>query len=395
MDTNYKIVIFGPDNYNTLGMLRSLANRGYDILLLLKGRRQGVASASKYCTKCVFISTEEDAVTYLIKQFRECNIPSQKTILMPGGDSYSLACAKNHNALSKRFHLMCTSDPEVLIRITDKNEMGKKAKEAGLLLPDSQKFEVNCKEISVSFPVILKHVTIKGRTEFKTKIVKSKKKLEKLKKILNPDNTYIMQQFIPRSHDIYVYGCRLPNGEVKLAGYNTQVRWSDDGGGSFGRLYPEIPKYLQREALERFLESVDYHGLFSAEYGYYDGKAYFYEVNFRNDGFTHLSYQAGANLPLLWVESCIEIPITASPVMTKSIYSINEVYDIANVMHRNISYRQYKRDLAKAQAFLYYDPEDLQPYKNLMKRRIWEIPLRAFVKSFRPQIVWFLKKIGK
>jgi len=395
MDTNHKIVIFGPDNYNTLGMLRSLANRGFDILLLLKGRQQGVASASKYCTNCIFISSEEDAVNYLIKYFPECDIPTRKAILMPGGDSYSLACAKNYSALSKRFHLMCTSDPKVLVRITDKNEMGKEAVKAGLLLPDSQKFQVNCKETSVSFPAILKPVTKKGRTEFKTKIIKSEKELEKFKKILNPENIYIMQQFIPRSHDIYVYGCRLPNGEMKLAGYNTQVRWSDDGGGSFGRLYPDIPKYLQREALERFLESVDYHGLFSAEFGYYDGKAYFYEVNFRNDGFTHLSYQAGANLPLLWVESCWEVPVTASPVMTESIYSINEVYDIANVMHRNISYRRYKSDLKKAQAFLYYDPEDLKPYKNLIKRRIWEIPLRAFVKSFRPQIVWLLNKFGK
>ncbi len=394
MDTN-KIVIFGPDNYNTLGMLRSLANRGFDILLLLKGMRQGVASASKYCTNCIFIPSEEDAVNYLINHFPECDILGKKAILMPGGDTYSLACAKNHTALSKRFHLMCTSDPEVLIRVTDKNEMGKEAARAGLLVPLSQKYQVDCKEISVSFPVILKHVAVKGRTEFKTKIIKSPKELDKFKKILNPDNTYIMQQFIPRSHDIYVYGCRLPNGEVKLAGYNTQVRWTDDGGGSFGRLYPEIPEYLQREALESLLESVDYHGLFSAEYGYYDGKAYFYEVNFRNDGFTHLSYQAGANLPLLWVQSCLNMPITASPVMTKSLYSINEVYDIANVMHRNISYRQYKRDLEKAQVFLYYDPEDPQPYENLMKRRIWEIPFRAVLKSFRPQIVWLLNKIGK
>lgn len=392
---NPQIVIFGPDNYNTLGMLRSLAGRGFDILMLLKGRKAGVASASKYCSNCLFVPTEQKGVEYLINNYPICDSQRNKAILMPGGDSYSLICAENYGELSRRFYLMCTSDPNELIRITDKNEMCQEAVRAGLLVPESQKYSPACTDVTVPFPTILKHVVIKGRTEFKTKIVRSQKELDKFKKILNPENVYILQQYIPKSHDIYVYGCRLPNGEVKLSGYNTQLRWSDDGGGSFGQLYTEIPDYLQRGPLEKFLEAVDYHGLFSAEFGYCNGKAYFYEVNFRNDGFTHLSYQAGANLPLLWVESCLDLPLTASPIMTDSLVYINEVYDIANVMHRNISYRTYKRDLNSAQAFLYYDSDDPQPYKNLMRRRIWEIPLRAFVKCFRPQIVWLLKKVGK
>lgn len=392
--SNPQIVIFGPDNYNSLGMLRSLAGRGYDILMLLKGRRSGVASASKYCKDCKFVESEQEGVQYLIDTFPVCDSHIEKPVLMPGGDSYSLIGARNYAELNKRFHLMCTSDPDVLIRVTDKNEMGKEAVRAGLLVPESQNYVSGCTNITVPFPAILKHVTVNGRTEFKTKIVKTQKELEKFNKMLNPENVYILQQYIHKSHDIYVYGCRLPNGKVVLAGYNTQLRWSDDGGGSFGHLYPDIPDYLQRDALEKFLAAVDYHGLFSAEYGFHDGKAYFYEVNFRNDGFTHLSYQAGANLPLLWVESCLNKPLTASPVMTKDLVSVNEVYDISNVMHGNISYRRYKQDLQSAKAFIYYDPEDPQPYKNLMRRRIFDVPLRAFVKAFRLQIVWLLSKIG-
>lgn len=389
-----KIVIFGPDNYNTLGMLRSLAGRGFDILMLLKGIKYGVASASKYCTNIVFVSTEDEAIKFLKERYPICNSQEDKAVLMPGGDSYSLICAKEFNELNKRFHLMCTSNPEDLIRIVDKNEMGTEARQAGILVPKSQKFQVDSEEIDVPFPAILKPVKIKGRTEFKTKILRSKEELERFKRRLNPENVYILQEFIPRQYDIYIYGCRLTNGDVKLAGYNPQYRWGDDGGGSFGCLYPNIPDFIDRDALELFLSQVDYHGLFSAEYGFSDGKAYFYEVNFRNDGYTHLSFQAGANLPLLWVESCLQREITASSVMTKTLFSVNEIYDIANVMHGNISYRQYKEDYRKAKAFLYYDPEDPKPYRNLMKRRWLEIPLRALLKIFRPKIVWFLSKLG-
>lgn len=51
MDTqkNIHIVIWGADNYNTLGLLRSLSVADFDITLVVTGRKQSVATASKYC----------------------------------------------------------------------------------------------------------------------------------------------------------------------------------------------------------------------------------------------------------------------------------------------------------------------------------------------------------
>ena len=140
---------------------------------------------------------------------------------------------------------------------------------------------------------------------------------------------------------------------------------------------------------------IDYHGLFSAEYGFMNGKAYFYEVNLRNDGFCHLSFQAGANLPLLWVQACLNLPLTASSKMKESVVGINEIYDVINVWRGNISWKKYKSDRAEAKAFHFYDPNDLQPYKNMHRRMIWEIPFRAILKRYRPLIVRILKMFGQ
>lgn len=389
-----RVVIWGADNYNTLGLIRSLADESFDVLLLINGSKQGVASASKYCKKYHTTNNVDEAVEYLEKNYPEVNDDREKAVLIPGGDAYSVASAENFDRLIHRFHLMCTTDPKVLIHITDKNEMGRVAKEAGLLIPAAQQYSVDVDDITVPFPVILKPIVTEGRVEFKTKVLDSRIKLEKFKKFLNPHNTYLMQQFIPRSHDIVVYGCRLPNGELKLAGHHTLERWSDDGGGSYGHLSPEIQDYMQPEALKRFFDIIDYHGLFSAEYGFYNGKAYFYEVNLRNDGFCHLSYQAGANLPLLWVSNCLELGISASPVMKKSVVGINEIYDFTNVLKGKISYKRFKADKAEAEAFHFYDPEDPQPYINMHRRMFWEIPFRALLKTFRPKIVWLLSKFG-
>ena len=289
---------------------------------------------------------------------------------------------------------MCTTDPKVLIKVTDKNEMGRCAHEAGLLIPESQPYKYGDTTINVPFPALLKPVHIEGRTEFKTKLLKNKDDLFSFSKMLNHKNTYVLQQYIDKSCDVVVYGCRLPDGTLKLAGHHTLERWSDDGGGSYGHLYPEIPDYLNPKGLAKLFDIIDYHGLFSAEYGMMDGKAYFYEVNLRNDGFCHLSFQAGANLPLLWVQSCLNMPLTASSKMTSAVVGMNEIYDVINVWRGNISWQKYISDKAEAKAFHFYDPQDMQPYKNMHRRMFWEIPFRAILKRYRPLIVKVLNMFG-
>lgn len=390
-----KVVVWGADNYNTLGIIRSVSVEDVDLTLIIIGGKHNVASASKFCQRYILTHDVDEGVKYMTDHFSKQSDASEKAILIPGGDTASIGIAENYSALKDRFHLMCTSDPDVLLKTTDKTEMSKVAREAGLLVPADQEYHVGVKDINVPFPVILKPVHVEGRVEFKTKVLRDRNELDSFVKMLNPNNRYLMQQYIEKSHDIVIYGCRLPDGTLKLAGHHTLERWSDDGGGSYGHLSSEIPDYLQPDALKRFFDIVDYHGLFSAEYGYYNGKAYFYEVNFRNDGFCHLSFQAGANLPLLWVQACLGNPLTASDKMTKSGVAINEIYDVINAWRGVISWKQFRKDKKEAIAYHFYDPNDMQPYKNMHRRMWWEIPARAILKSFRPQIIWILGKLGR
>lgn len=392
--TRPNIVVWGADNYNTLGVIRSVSVEDVDLTLIIIGKKHNVASASKYCKKYVVTDTPEDGVNYMIQHFPEQKIASNKAVLIPGGDAASIATAENFNVLKNRFHLMCTSNPKILLKVTDKVEMDLIAQQVGMLVPLSQEYYAGMENISVPFPVILKPVHIEGRVEFKTKVLYSRAELDSFSKMLDPRNTYVLQQYIKKECDIVIYGCRLPDGKLVLAGHHTLERWSDDGGGSYGHLYPDIPEYLRPDALQRFFETIDYYGEFSAEYGYKDGKAYFYEVNFRNDGFCHLSFQAGANLPMLWVQSCLGLPVTVSPKMTKTGVAINEIYDVINAWKGKISWKRYRQDKNEAIAFHFYDPNDIQPFKNMHRRMWWELPFRAILKSYRPLIVKILKKLG-
>ena len=187
MDTkkNIHIVIWGADNYNTLGLLRSLSVADFDITLVVTGRKQSVATASKYCKKYFIAHSIQKSVEYMVENFPEQNDNNKKAFLFPGGDGASLGIAKNYDLLSKRFFLMCTTDPNVLIKVTDKNEMGRYAHESGLLTPEAQPYKYGDTNINVKFPALLKPVHVEGRTEFKTRLLQNEEELFSFSKILN------------------------------------------------------------------------------------------------------------------------------------------------------------------------------------------------------------------
>ena len=89
MDTqkNIHIVIWGADNYNTLGLLRSLSVADFDITLVVTGRKQSVATASKYCKKYFIAHSIQKSVEYMVENFPEQNDNNKKAFLFILGNS--------------------------------------------------------------------------------------------------------------------------------------------------------------------------------------------------------------------------------------------------------------------------------------------------------------------
>lgn len=386
-----KIVIWGPDNYNALGLLRQLAPANIDVLFLINGGIQKCATKSKFCHSYVLTPSYESGLNYLIENFTANK--SEQSILIPIGDRAAEIIDRNRSILSERFILMGTDEEGLLEWIDNKNNMVELASKCGFIVPRSIRVDSTTVFDDVPMPCIIKPTSNEGIREFKTKIIRSRKELEIFRKYLNPRYEYILQELIPKTHDILVYGCRFPDGKVELAGQFIKDRWSDDGGGSHGFLTHDLPDYLCTGSISTFLEEINYTGLFSVEYGLKDSTAYFYEFNLRNDGTSHLFYQAGANLPLAWVNGLCGLGIECSTKITKPGWNINEVYDISNVFHGRISYRQYKQEKKQATIFHYYDADDKAPWKYAKKKAIWDLPLRAFLMKFRPQIIYMKSKL--
>lgn len=389
--TKKRVVIWGDDHHNALGLLRMLGGRGFDILLIVR-KNKNIATASKYCARFVEISDLEEGLQYLFENYSD---KQNKAVLLFTADRYSEIANENLSKLSEYF-IVCGPDKEsVLIGIDDKYSMSILARECGFNIPRSILLPMDNIDDIDFFPVILKPCRPVSK-DFKTLVAKNHRELHKAYKKLISGKRYILQQYISKKADCLVYGCRTQQNNTIVAGACVRNRWSDDGCGSFGYITPDLPKGVDESQIASFLSKINFHGLFSVEYAITEGEAYFYEFNLRNDGTSHLFYQAGANIALAYVNSCFNCAINEPVRVQEKKYLINEFWDRFNVNDRIISKLQYENDYNRSSIFFYYDPDDMKPYniqKSLTTRRkIRRIIKKSVINKIRLRIKAKLRK---
>ena len=271
------------------------------------------------------------------------------------------------------------------------------AERLGFIVPKSRICQYNSNIDDVEFPCLLKptNQTYGKYNEFKFRVCKDKKSLKNTLRFVRKDSNFILQQYIPKESVALVYGCRTLDGKTYLAGVLEKDRFCDNGDGSHGVLLRNFPSYIPSNLIIKFLESVDFYGLFSVEFLVYKEKAYFIEVNWRNDGTSHLFFQAGANIPLLWVRTCLGESINniSWQVRDRS-YFIDEIFDIDNIRRNVVSKEQWRSEREQATVFKYYDVDDLRPYEVMKKNKKKKLLLDAIVARNRLYIVWLMDKLG-
>ena len=354
-----KVVIWGDDHHNALGLLRMLGNSGFDTLFLVHARKKDVATASKYCGKYVVVPSIETGLSFLMENYSDRD---NKAVLIFTADKYSEAANNYLDRLKDFFFVSGPSQPGLLATIDDKYSMSMMAAECGITIPDTILFPETPISSVRSFPAIIKPCSPANK-DFKTIIVKNNHQLQKLSKRLKPQKRYIIQSFIHKDADGLVYGCRTWNGETHLAGICVRNRWGDDKCGSFGYITSVIPTSISISGIESFLERIDFRGLFSVEYAITEDKAYFYEFNLRNDGTSVLFYNAGSNLALTFVNSCFGIKEAVPIKVNGKQYLMHEILDRFNIYDGNVTKRQWLEDKSKVTLHFLYDPDDMKPYE--------------------------------
>lgn len=388
-----KVVIWGVDDYNVLGLYRQLRDI-YDITFIVFQGVKHCASLSKYCTKFVELSTLDEGLEYLLSNF---NDEQNKAVIINSNDLIAELLDLHRAELSKYFIVPGTSTAGLLKKIDNKMTMTSIARELGFDVPESMECNSETNLQNVSYPCLLKptNQTLGRYNEFKFKVCKTAKQLKRTMRYVRKESKFILQQYIPKESVALVYGCRTLDGKTHLAGVLEKDRFCDNGDGSHGVLMANFPEYIKADLIEKFMEKVDFYGLFSVEYLVYKGKAYFIEVNWRNDGTSHLFYQAGANMPLLWVKSSLgeDIDDVSAKVAPQSFF-IDEIFDEENIKKKVVSREQWQKELETATVFKYYDQDDMAPYEAVKKGKRKKLLLDSVVAKNRLYIVYILDKLG-
>lgn len=357
-----KIIIWGTDNYNVLGVLRQLKHFQTNVYLLLVGRKKYCATLSRYCHHCVFVKDVQSGYNYLIKNFDNETL---KPIIFPTSDLVA-EYIDQYQLILKDKYLFSFTDDKSLCQHLDKMDMYKLALSNGIEAPRSCYLKDDRCAKQVGFPCIVKPIKkINGVSlRFKTKICANRKELDEIVSSLGDIDNYMIQEYINKEFDYLIYGCRTINGDVMMPCVFRKERWVE-GDGSYGKIESQLPPFINKEGIISFLKETNYHGLFSFEYGIYKGKAYYYETNFRNDGTSHYFYQAGINLPMYWLKSlcgCSNLDTNTSLDSNNDYFFIDEVYDSENINKNVISRAQWRKDKAKANIYKYYDRKDPIPF---------------------------------
>lgn len=392
---NKKVVIWGVDDYNTLGLFRELGPFGYDITFLIFLGIKKCATKSKYCNKYIETPTLEDGLKYLNENYQNT---INKAIIINSNDLIAEFLDKHRIELSKYFVVPGTSNPGSLTKLDDKFIMTEIAKDLGFDVPLSRKCQWNSELEGVIYPCLLKptHQTLGKYNEFKFKVCDNEKNLKNTLKFVRKDSSFILQQYIPKESVALVYGCRTLDGKTTLSGVLEKDRFCDNGDGSHGVLLPDFPCYINPNLIIKFIENVDFYGLFSVEFLVYKGKAYFIEINWRNDGTSHLFYQAGANLPRLWVESNFSSmdDLSFTTKIESKKYFMDEIFDEDNLRKKQISKDEWERQRSEASVFKYYDEADLVPYEIMKSQKKKKLFMDSVVSKYRIYIVWLMDRIG-
>ncbi len=390
-----KIIIWGADGFNTLGLLRQLGQGDFDLFFLIKGP-SSYASKSKFCKDFIETRSIEEGFRFLMNNFKD---EEYKPIIFTPGDDIMIFIDRHKEELEKHFILPGASVKGDTEKYTDKNEMTRLAEDIGILCPKSQKITKHSQldlMNEIEYPCLIKpaHEKLGHYNEFKFKICKNEKSLKRILKYVREDSEFIVQQYIKKTWELLVYGSRMWNGKTEIAGAIVRDRMAN-GGTSHGYITKDIPLSADMSKVCEFLERIDYHGLFAFEYGISDGNAYFFEVNLRNDGTSHYYYQAGANIPLAFAYSCVGMDYSQiSTSVGEKQWFIDEILDFENVILGKIPRSTWKRDLKQATIFKYYDENDIIPF-NLAKKESKKIFLQnATVKRFRLLIVLIMDKLG-
>lgn len=382
MAVNNKIIIWGNDNSNLLGVLRQLSENGLNCFVLFNQRTARMAIKSHYCKDYYIANDLNDGISFLLSHFQE---EQYKPIILCTGDAFAEKLDEYKEKLITRYYLPGTKEQGVLKNYLNKYNQVKLAEKNGLHAPKSILVR-NIADIdfnSISYPCIVKpNQRINGvHYKFKIKICRNEGELKEALATSDKEAVYILQEYISDYQLAVIDGCRLSDGTTLLSGVLMCEKGGELSDSSFGYLSEKAPTSIDMVKVKAYLESINYCGPFGFDFGLKEGKAYFFESNLRIDATNYLFYKMGFNFLYLWIAEVTgnEWHNISCKVKGKK-YFIDDIGELSMVTAGKMRKEDWKADMKRAEIYKFKNSKDNMPY--IWQRIVYAIiPFHKVIKN--------------
>ena len=362
-----KVIVFGCNHQNMLGLVRSLGEKGIRPYCVLLKSRDGMVYRSKYPAECHYAESPQEGYDYIVNHYIG---EPQKPILLSSDDMTETLFDKNATALKEHFIVPAAEEDGKLTFLMNKQHIGEYASQFGFITPQMM---VVTKEkgipADIAFPVFTKSVKSIDGGKREEKRCNCKEELQVVLDNCKSDGL-LVQQFIDKIDEIDFIGYTA-NGEVFIPYIQHQMRFSDHAYGGYHRFDKVVENDLF-DRIKKMILSIRFQGLFSVEFLVdKNGDWYFTEVNFRHDGHTYLVTASGTNLPYMYCCAVTGEKQKFHPKAIRDTFTgMNERVDIGQfVSTRKISPIKWFWQFLTADTHIMWNWQDLGPVKYLIRKK--------------------------
>ena len=362
MNIQNKIIVIGGNHPNTLGLIRSIGENGIPVILMLEPcstLEYCCLRFSKYIQKKYFLKTEEEILEVLNRDF---SAEHEKTIILCASDAAISLMDAHYDELKDRFLFFNAGEQGRINHFMDKANMLQLAKECGLTT--IRTWHLNSQSSipeDLTFPCFVKasNSAVDGKAGIGLCDTK-----EELAERLQLGHEFLVQEYVEKDYELDINGISICHGEeVMIPAVCRKIRDYEERQSDFIVL-EDVQQYphVDLENLKRLIAAIGYEGLFSVEFLCRGDKAYFLEINMRNDGVNYLYTTSGVNTPMRWVNYCCGKSDAVDKGVCKTPTFLMQQADLTNVLHHQISLGTWLKDLMRTRAFFVLNWRDPKPF---------------------------------
>ena len=371
MKSQNNIIVIGGNHQNTLGVIEALGQKGISpIVIIMSSATTSYVLCSKYIKQGYILSQESDIVKTILSV---CAETEGVVTSIACSDDAAVLLDNNHMRWASNFTYPSTKQKGDLYQWTSKEKMSEVAQAIGMTIPKSSVIGDDVALDNLTFPLVTKPFTSVKNGKNGFSLCKTREDLLKYIEQRQDKEPFQVQEYIEKEFEFQLIGCSLNHGETILIPGRTNITTTTGFNNLVFLRYDKYePEYQQIVDLAKdFVQYTGYSGLFSVEFMKgKDGKNYFLEMNFRNDGNGIAVTASGFNLPYIWylwqINGEWEKEIQESSVRT--IYMMPELSFFSAMVNGEVGFVEWFKDLRMTNCYLTHFRDDPEPFKCLLRR---------------------------